>query len=699
MNNVNTSPDRNFYKINRAVPIAFLLILLFFAAWIRFEGITQQGISGGDCFRYLKEAKSWAEGQPSFFGGIVYRPASFFVQGMAIKIFGYNDYSIKILHGIMDMISILLVFFIAFILVGNLWAGVVSSLIYAFLPQVVLLVRSEFLQVESTFFVLLALFFFVLFAKRKNRNSVTFIFLFISGFCSGLAANTHPDLAFLAPGFVLFLFIKSYNSQKKSESLKEFAILSFIFTFGFFTPYLIGFFLFGFKKVIQVFSRQLTRVQSILPALHGDGSKPSIFFNIFYHSIKYYFGKQTLIMGILLVGTIFVIIYRKMKKESDSLLDYFPLMLIFSYAFFYTFFLSALPIGRILMPLLPLVILILTQWYYKTCVQLFGKYSVIVFTCFFIIIFMLNPKTIPGRTKYIHLHRMIHNILKDHVNPGNKLLIAPAAVRSLTRGFQCDLYFGNNAIYMFQLPIKGEYNLNSLKELVKDKNIRYLFLGKALQRVLLKPGFPVPPIYRNWLRNKNFNYSVEKDLEIIHAYIRSRGGLLINKNNHGKIYYLTDKKLEPTPGLIANGSFEYWWEGFPTGEWQHLNGVISRSGEAVHGSSSIRFQSYKEQASGIRWVFDKSQPWLEYGAKIRVRMDAKAGKSDSFIFYLVDKVKGKWQKVKPRIVRYTGNGDWMTLSRDFTLTPGTKLLFFTIQLQAGAREPAYADNLSIELLK
>jgi hypothetical protein len=134
------------HHLNATIPIIFLFVIVFCSAWVRFEGINHQGIFWGDSFKYLKEAKRWATGQtPRFMGGF-YRPVLYFLQGMAIRIFGYNDYSIKMLHGIMDMIAIFLIFLIASILTRDLWAGVLSSLLYAFLPGVVKLVRSEMLQ-------------------------------------------------------------------------------------------------------------------------------------------------------------------------------------------------------------------------------------------------------------------------------------------------------------------------------------------------------------------------------------------------------------------------------------------------------------------------------------------------------------------------------------------------------------------------
>ena len=639
----NTNNHRTcHHHLNVTVPIIFLLVILFFSAWVRFDGITQQGIFWGDSFSYLKEAKLWATGQTPRFMGNFYRPVTYFWQGLSIRIFGYNDYSVKLLHCTMDMISILLIFLTATILARDLWVGVVSSLMYAFLPGVVRLARWEMPHVESTFFVLLALFFFALFANWAKKKPVQLLLLFISGFCSGLAANTHGDLAFLAPGYMLYLFIKSYNSQNKKESLKEFLILASIFTFSFFTPYFLGFIIFGTQKVLQVFSKEVLNSKVGREAKYGHHSKPLIFFNVFYNLIAFYFRKQIVLIGALLVGAISIMIYRKKKKENDPLWAYIPLILILSYGLLYSGIFTTSARGRVLAPLFPLILLILTLWYYKICNQHFGKYSSIVFICLFFMLFLLSPKAIPGKAVYKSRYRYVYDVLKDDVNSKNKLLIAPVVIHSFDRGYQYDLYFGKNAVYMVNLPIKDEYNLKSLEELLKDMNIRYIFLGNQINHKLLKPNFPLPSWknYRGWLKNEKFHYSLEKDLEIINTYIRSKGGLLINKNRFGKIYYLTgEKPVQKKPGLITNGSFEHWWKGFPMGEWRKISGGISRSGEATEGISSIRFEPDDKKGTRIIRVFGKSLHLLEHGSKLRIRLDAKAGESDQFVLFFTDKIK------------------------------------------------------------
>jgi len=309
----------------------------------------------------------------------------------------------------------------------------------------------------------------------------------------------------------------------------------------------------------------------------------------------------------------------------------------------------------------------------------------------------------PGTTKYQSQYRLTYDILKNDVNSKNKLLIAPTIIYSPLQpdlGFQFDLYFGENAIYMRQLPIKNEYNLKSLKEVMKDMNIRFIFLGKKTHLTLLKTNSYIGKKYYGWLKNDGISYSLEKDLDIIQAYIQSKGGLLINKNSFGEIYYLTgDKQIQKNTGLITNGSFEHWWKEFPMGEWKTVSGKISISREATEGVSSIRLEPTNaddKKGTRVTWIFRK--PLYENGSKLRVRLDARAGESFKFVFLFTSK-NGKWKRIKPGTVSYPGKGEWINLTGDFAITPDMKMLAFHLWLLPGAVEPAFVDNLSIELLK
>jgi hypothetical protein len=257
---------------------------------------------------------------------------------------------------------------------------------------------------------------------------------------------------------------------------------------------------------------------------------------------------------------------------------------------------------------------------------------------------------------------------------------------------------------MIHLPIKNEYNLNSLGTLLKGKNIRYIFLGNKIDHRLLKPDFPLPnwEYYQGWLRNDKSPYSLEKDLKIIRGYINYKGGTLVNKNPFGEIYCLPGEEVSvEKSSLITNGAFENWRSGSPLGRWKRISGRISRSDNVSEGQYSICFEPNRaadknKKGTRIVWVFNES-PYKK-GSTLRVSVDIKAGQSDKFVFFFTAGVNGKRQAIKPDSVGYTGKGGWQTLSQDYSITPGMSKLIFHLWLRSGAREPAFVDNVSIEFL-
>jgi hypothetical protein len=132
------------------------------------------------------------------------------------------------------------------------------------------------------------------------------------------------------------------------------------------------------------------------------------------------------------------------------------------------------------------------------------------------------------------------------------------------------------------------------------------------------------------------------------------------------------------------------------GKWRLISGKVLKSGEATEGSGSIRFEPDDKEGSRITCYLGNLP---ENGIKLRVRLDAKVYKSCKFCSFFTAGIDGKRQIIKPGMARYTDNGDWMTIVNDFTITPGMTRFLFHLWLFPGAKDPAFVDNLSIELLK
>lgn len=527
-------------EYQRLLFIIICLGVIFSAAQIRYAGITTQGISRGDSFGYLREAKLWAENKsPEFMGGSFYRPAIYFFQGLAIKFLGYNDYSIKTLNVTADMLNILLIFLISYLLTKNKWVGIIAVLFYAFNVYVLMWARTEFPHTLSTTFVLFSLLFYLLFEHYPRNKICCKLLLFLSGFFVGMAANTHPDLAFLGPGYVFCFLCSAIIQRKKSNPYITFIFNSFIFSIGFVMPYTIGVIAFGFSKVVNVFSAEVFVSQVNLTERYGESSFFTLFSNILRYSFESGIKSRIIQLGSIVGISISAIwILRWFRGKKDALISYVPIILIISYLILYSIIVGVFPIHytRLFLPLFPLFLIMIVYWYYKFFKMFSVRWGIVLFVFVFTASFFFQISQLPGKKYPQSQYRHIYDVLKNKIDSKNKVMIAPACVYSFDLGFQCDLYFGNNSIYLCRLPLDETYSVEMLHKVIDSMNISYIFISKEIDTRLMKPDFSLSPTYEAWFRREGEPYSLAKDLEILHKFIQNEGGTLVKETCWGSIY-------------------------------------------------------------------------------------------------------------------------------------------------------------------
>ncbi len=693
---------KSINRWGKRVPLVLLLIIIALGAWVRFQGVTQMGVYPYDGVSYTQEALRWASGQPpTFLQGRFYRPVSFFLQGMALRVFGVNDYAIKLMHGIMDLFSILLIYLISVQLTRSPWVGLAACLVYAFLPAVVLLARLELLHAESTFFTLWAIFFFLKLITRESEttqgNVFTYLLSALSGLFLGLAVNTHADLAFLAIGMVFYLFFSTFRSTAKGSSLKRFMILAIIFGVAFFTPYIVGFLLLGVQNAWAVFAKEVFGFDAAMSSKYASISKPTLLYNVITYTLTYYFHPRTFLIGILALGAVGIIIQRRIKKANNPTGSYLPIFLILTYILFYLllFRFFAPHLGRLLLPLIPLFLIFLFQWYYLFLRDLRWlsvkgwHMGTVVFIGLALILFAFVPKEIQGRRIKKPDFRYVYDLLKTRVDSKNQLLVTPAALSSIDGGFNCDLYFGNNALYQNRLPLTGDYTLETLQNLLNKLSVRFVWVGKKIDSRMLKQNFNLPERFKPWLRNKKSSYSVEKDLDILHRYINGRGGVLLDKSKLGELYLLTDDQTHSS-NILTNGSFEYWEKGLPLGGWHLIAGKVSMN-------HSLRLEPEDKTGSRLAWSLPDPLPLKQDPSIVTVRLDARAEENDILQIFFTTRIKGEPKRIHLETLRHTGNGQWQTISGLWEVTSSMKGLQLHILLRRGAGKPAQVDNLTLSL--
>jgi hypothetical protein len=157
--------------------------------------------------------------------------------------------------------------------------------------------------------------------------------------------------------------------------------------------------------------------------------------------------------------------------------------------------------------------------------------------------------------------------------------------------------------------------------------------------------------------------------------------------------------------VALNRSFESWM-GIPTG-WELQNGSVSHAPEATDGQHALQLDPQSPGSKGgSRIALRMRGITLDGATRIRVMMDVKASTKREVSFSLHARRNGAIVPISKNPERdsewidYPGNGEWVTMQYEISLTPDIDLSFLKlyIMLRAGDDQLAYVDNVSIMLI-
>lgn len=517
-------------KASQIFTIFILGIIIAFAAYVRFVGLTREGMIGSDVFQYWQIAKWWTEGNFTLDG--FYRPFIYLLFSLWMKIFGEYDYTLSVFNAGMDLINIFLIFIITKHISKKNYLALSAALVYATLPGIIHYSRISLVHIPSATFVLLSTLVFLKFLDT-NRELQKKLFSFLTGLLVSLTAHIHPDLAFLAPVYLIYIVIYSLNQKVRYGGFITLKSLKFILLFlvGFSVPYIIGIAYYGLFMFLNTMLRERT-----------DGavgiSPLQLWWQIIYSGIKTHTYST---LPLLFFGSIFIAIYQRLAGFKSDLKDYLTSALVLGYSLVGTLVLTRY-IERLFIPIIPLVLISIAVW----CVKLFsGKWSfvnhslMVIGTIFFVYlnISAFFPSLQKYQSGYQSIYREAFDILKDRVNENDKILITPYIFYSHRKAFQAPFYFGQNARYIIEYPYDGRY----LQDLIDEYNFSYVYIAKEEldTRIIDQSRREIPiDFYGLRLNNWENGYSVERELEIINNYLRVTKAKKIFESEHGIIYQL-----------------------------------------------------------------------------------------------------------------------------------------------------------------
>ncbi len=456
-------------------------------AALRLIGLDRIGLEGSDNTYYTNIAQRWSEGdrvnaigdnQP------LYRPVVYAVFGVAVRLLGFDDASIKTANAAIDVGNILLVFLLAFILSRrNSRVALSAAIVYSLLPFTILISRSEQTHILSTTTVLTAMILISLSWSAHTRTT-ELLLICLAGLATGLSALTHEELIFTAAGPCFILLFKPPSGPDGIRTRLISAVSR------------VGLFLCGILPVAggMLLTHQ-SDAQERASAIATHSIAHSNYFRLFERPFKYGWnavtGTGSTVMACLVIVAILVLLAKvaidlrrsrhRQQVPTPSIID-LPLWTVVFHLLAYSWFFSYYA-TRLFVPLIPLLVVwlivrvasliptkdrlrnhvtlaALTAFLVLTNMGHFGGVQDYLFSHFrtwspFSVADDLRPdlgwSELRKRTTNQSWARQRFEELGDVVTEESRLLVGASTFHPFPgrRTLQIGYYFGDDAVYLF----------------------------------------------------------------------------------------------------------------------------------------------------------------------------------------------------------------------------------------------------------
>ena len=511
---------------------AGLLAILILAAIDRLYNIKNIGISGSDTFFYWNVARDWLDGKVTLSDH--YRPLIYFIDAMGLKIWGVNDYSIKMLNSAGDLFNIVMVYLVSRTFLKNHAFNLLATAVYAFSGSPVTLARSELAHTFSTTAMLISFYFFALYAVAiKKRGCTAYLLVYLSGLFLSAAANMHPDLGICGLFYAVSIFVIVYRGSKnRCDYLNYLVNNTFLhltlFCAGFSSIFILAIYYFGLRNVMV----------SIASGAVGMGLANGfdlivVIRNIFIAFIK---DNSSIFTTICFYISCLLMAVKIKLNKKDPAVNSLTLLLFSLYMLFCVTISSAFSVSRLFSPFIPLIIIFTLYWLNSFFEIYIGRRSIYL-TAVFAVFMLVSGRDLPNiiNEKYeISVYREVYDQLNHSVSENRALLITPFMIyQGAGRpGFKQRMYFGDNAVYL------SDFNEGAFAEILHQKNIRYVFVSNVLydERNLDKKGLQKK--YTRLYMKSTSGYSYQDEAASIENMLREAGAKIIYQSSNGKIYML-----------------------------------------------------------------------------------------------------------------------------------------------------------------
>lgn len=547
--------------------IFFLACLAFTVAagaYLRFHRLDQVGLHGSDALYYTSIALAWVRGDFVYSiaeQATVFRPMLHLLFAGALQVFGETDFAIKTLNAGVDTVNILLVIGLARAISKSWSVALASAITYALLPMAIHFARYELAHAISTFFVLTAGLVFCG-SWRSKSSHVRLALLGTSGALLGLGSMTHEDLLFLVLPFAAFIPVLSAQVESGKRlstiSIDIFALCA--------VPFICGLVIVSqnLDIVTNIAGGAITTDQFLIGKIARYGwdallASSSALFAAFFLA-------TSLLALLLLLQRL--VTGKSCADELDPI-AYWGFLIFFVYIALTAFFFDALFV-RATLPIVPFVIITTFIWVRWAMGKLHrtGGGVAVVMLAVLLVPFNLNnyrPTDFSNRVfskEWGHARLLskasmvtswelflrrnytkkiwgaVYHDYKDRIGPESKLLIAPSIVYPFPgrRALQSEIYFGDNAVYLFDHD-------EPFEELIAKQKIKYVLITSMNNQTYLPRLTPG----RTYLYNGRWSlehpivlgasfgfspggYTLKKELNTLSSVLRRMGGRILQSS-------------------------------------------------------------------------------------------------------------------------------------------------------------------------
>ncbi len=544
----------------------------------------EEGLTQGDSVGYYAIAKNWSQGDlTDFWQDAFYRPVVYGVDAVALLLFGDNDYSIKIMHGIFDLASIALIVLIGIELGVGVLPGIAAGAVVAFLPYTIYWCRAAMPHGLTACFVLAAVYCILRGSRPAVGRRAGLLWDMLAGLNLSLAANTHADVGLLGPGFLLVQLMRDRPfrlSWRKVWSACAFGA-------GVILVYLAGFAVFGPAKVMLVISNEFA--MGVQQPYIEQAPLYRVPFDILAISSAHSFENRWWIPVFILTATLACLMLAAIPSARPRLKTAIPLILLFSYILFFPLTIGPFDKShaRLFVALLPIAMLAVTCPVYDLLRQTLPRMaSVPVFLVAAAAVFAAIPNeafrsVVSQRSSYVIASRedgrdpfaavvsqrssyviaspfrALYEAIGDRVTANHKLLIVPSNAY-YNEGFQTGLYFGETAEFLADQPRREAYTPELFERTIRDGNFSYFYRPVFTDSRILDPVRRYGWRTFAWIRHLGRpGYTKEDESRIIESTFAKLGARRIIRMPGGDVYSLRKRSIFPNSDFEM-GTLENW---------------------------------------------------------------------------------------------------------------------------------------------